>query len=118
MSQSEAKYPAGEFLSALFLYARDFNYNHLIFEVNRFKVSVNLARRSNTYGNADLFYVSADPKSFAPVLSAVNQAIEIAELEGDRQAKVKTPDLDREEQIFQFKLKEFGHGRYQLDLSV
>lgn len=115
---SEEKYPAGEFLSALFLYAHDFNYNHLVFEAKRFKVSVNLVRRSNTYGNAELFYASADPKSFAPVMSAINQAIEIAELEGDRQAKVMTPDLERGEQIFQFKLREFGHGRYQLDLSI
>lgn len=115
---AEKKYPAGQYLSALFGYARDFNYNHLVFEVNRFKVSVSLQRRSNTYGNADLFYGSAEPKAFAPVLSAINQAIEIAELEGDRQATVKTPDLTRKDQIFQFKMKEFGHGKYLLDLSI
>ncbi|MDF7637707.1 hypothetical protein PT274_05490 [Leuconostocaceae bacterium ESL0958] len=115
---SKQKYPAGAFLSALFLYAHDFNYNHLVFEVNRFKVTVNLVRRSKAYGNADLFYTSADPKDFAPVLSAVNQAIEEAELVGSLQAKVATPDLERPEQIFQFKLREFGHGKYQLDLSL
>ncbi|MBU7455182.1 hypothetical protein [Leuconostoc fallax] len=112
------KFNATQFLSSLFHYVRDFNFNHIIFEVNRYKTSVKLVRKSQTYGNAELFYVSADTKAFAPVISQINAAIELAELEGTQQASVKTPDLQREEQIFQFRLREFGHGKYQLDLSI
>lgn len=112
------KFDASAFLSSLFHYARDFNYNHIIFDANRYKISVNLVRKSSTYGNAEMFYVSADPKAFAPVISRINSAIEIAELEGSQQATIKTPLLTRENQVFQFRLKEFGNGKYNLDLSI
>ncbi|CAK8054663.1 hypothetical protein [Eupransor demetentiae] len=115
---SENKIDPKEFLSALFLYAHDFNFNHIVFEVNRFKVSVNLVRRSATYGAADLFYTSEGPKTMAKVMSTINKAIEMAELEGSQQAKIETPELTRGEQIFQFKMREFGGGKYQLDLSL
>ncbi len=112
------KFDSTAFLSSLFHYARDFNFNHIVFDVNRYKISVNLVRKSSTYGHAEMFYVSAEPKVFASVLSSINAAIEIAELEGKRQAVVKTLNLEREEQVFQFKLKEFGNGKYNLDLSI
>jgi hypothetical protein len=51
-------------------------------------------------------------------MSAINSAIEIAELEGKQQATVVTPNLERNEQVFQFKLREFGSGKYNLDLSI
>ena len=87
---AKEKFDAEEFISSLFHYAHDFNYNHIVFEANRYKVSVNLTRRSATYGNADMFYVSADTKSFAPVMSAINGAIEVAELASKQQAVVET----------------------------
>ena len=65
-----------------------------------------------------MFYVSADTKSFAPVMSAINGAIEVAELASKQQAVVATPALERQEQVFQFRLREFGHGKYSLDLSI
>ena len=37
-----------------------------------------------------MFYVSADTKSFAPVMSAINGAIEVAELASKQQAMVET----------------------------
>ena len=111
---SKEKIDSAAFLSSLFHYVHDFNYNHIVFEANRYRVSVNLA----VYGNADMFYVSVDTKAFAGVMSAINSAIEIAELEGSRQAVIKTPHLERDEQIFQFRLREFGNGKYSLDLSV
>lgn len=115
---AKEKFDAGEFISSLFHYAHDFNYNHIVFEANRYKVSVNLTRRSATYGNADMFYVSADTKLFAPVMSAINGAIEVAELASKQQAVVATPALERQEQVFQFRLRECGHGKYSLDLSI
>ncbi|ETW90248.1 hypothetical protein X839_04880 [Streptococcus thermophilus MTH17CL396] len=87
---AKEKFDAGEFISSLFHYAHDFNYNHIVFEANRYKVSVNLTRRSAIYGNADMFYVSADTKSFAPVMSVINGAIEVAELTSKQQAMVET----------------------------
>lgn len=89
-SMAKEKFDAGEFISSLFHYAHDFNYNHIVFEANRYKVLVNLTRRSATYGNADMFYVSADTKSFAPVMSVINGAIEVAELASKQQAVVET----------------------------
>lgn len=115
---TKEKFNSQEFLSSLFHYAHGFNFNHIIFDANRYRVSVSLMRRSATYGNAEMFYVSADPKEFAPVMSAINSAIEIAELEGKQQATVVTPNLERNEQVFQFKLREFGSGKYNLDLSI
>lgn len=115
---SKEKIDSAAFLSSLFHYVHDFNYNHIVFEANRYRVSVNLARKSAVYGNADMFYVSVDTKAFSGVMSAINSAIEIAELEGSRQAVIKTPHLERDEQIFQFRLREFGNGKYSLDLSV
>ncbi|MBZ6004254.1 hypothetical protein KII95_09550 [Leuconostoc gelidum subsp. aenigmaticum] len=115
---AKEKFDATDFLSSLFHYAHDFNFNHIIFEANRYKVSVNLVRKSATYGNAEVFYVSADTKEFAPVMSSVNGAIEIAELEGKQQATVKTANLERGDQVFQFRLHEFGNGKYSLDLSI
>ncbi|WEV54161.1 hypothetical protein OZX65_05375 [Leuconostocaceae bacterium ESL0723] len=112
------KIDAPEYLSALFLYTRDFNFNHILIEVNRYKVSINLARRSAVYGNHDLFYGSGDPKQMGGVLSKINGAIEMAELEGSQQAQVETPSLTRDQQVFQFKVHEYGHGKYRLDLSV
>ena len=79
---AKEKFNSQEFLSSLFHYAHGFNFNHIIFDANRYRVSVSLMRRSATYGNAEMFYVSADPKEFAPVMSAINSAIEIAELDG------------------------------------
>ncbi|GMA70250.1 hypothetical protein GCM10025879_14960 [Leuconostoc litchii] len=115
---AKEKFNSQEFLSSLFHYAHGFNFNHIIFDANRYRVSVSLVRRSATYGNAEMFYVSADPKEFAPVMSTVNSAIEIAELEGRQQATVATVNLERREQVFQFKLREFGNGKYNLDLSL
>lgn len=115
---AKEKFNSQEFLSSLFHYAHGFNFNHIIFDANRYRVSVSLMRKSATYGNAEMFYVSADPKEFAPVMSAINSAIEIAELEGSQQATVFTPNLERNEQVFQFKLREFGNGKYNLDLSI
>ncbi|ADG40697.1 MULTISPECIES: hypothetical protein [Leuconostoc] len=115
---AKEKFDATAFLSSLFHYAHDFNFNHIIFDANRYKVSVNLVRKSATYGNAELFYVAADIKEFAPVMSTVNRSIEIAELEGTQQASIKTSNLVRGEQVFQFKLREFGNGKYSLDLSI
>ena len=115
---AKEKFDAGAFLSSHFHYAHDFNYNHIVFEANRYKISVNLVRKSATYGNADMFYVSADTKAFAPVMSAINAAIEVAELAGKQQASVATPALERETQVFQFRLREFGNGKYSLDLSI
>ena len=112
------KFEATAFLSSLFHYVHDYNFNHIVFDANRYKVSVNLIRKSATYGHTELFYVSADAKEFAPVMSAINGAVEIAELEGSRQATIKTPELSRGEQVFQFRLREFGNGKYSLDLSV
>lgn len=115
---TKEKINPNDFLSSLFHYAHDFNFNHIVFDANRYKISVNLLRKSAKYGNAELFYVSVDTKEFSPVMSAINGAIEIAELEGSQQATVKTTNLDRGEQVFQFKLHEFGNGKYSLDLSI
>ncbi|CAH1852725.1 hypothetical protein [Convivina praedatoris] len=115
---SENKIEPADFLSSLFLYAHDFNFNHIVFDVTRYKISVSLSRRSARYGNTDMFYTSADAKVFARVMSVINHAIELAELEGSQQATIMTPNLKRESQIFQFKLHEFGAGKYQLDLSI
>lgn len=54
-SMAKEKFDAGEFISSLFHYAHDLNYNHIVFETNRYKVSVNLTRRSATYGMLTCF---------------------------------------------------------------
>ena len=64
-SMAKEKFDAEEFISSLFHYAHDFNYNHM--------------------GMLTCFHVSADTKSFAPVMSAINGAIEVAELASKQQ---------------------------------